>query len=68
MPTRGSKARSAVEKTPRSHAGCYDRRMDAMVQKVYPFVKEVYEKQGNMYQNIAFLSLTAGRFFNSAWT
>ena len=31
----------------------YNRRMDAMVTKVYPFIKQVYEKQGSMYQNIA---------------
>jgi len=31
----------------------YNRRMEAMVTKVYPFIKQVYEKQGSMYQNIA---------------
>ncbi len=31
----------------------YRRRMDALVEKLYPIVKEVYEKQGKMYQNIA---------------
>ena len=31
----------------------YKRRMEAMVVKVYPFIKQVYEKQGSMYQNIA---------------
>ncbi|MBQ7749739.1 MAG: preprotein translocase subunit SecA [Bacteroidales bacterium] len=31
----------------------YNRRMEAMVAKVYPFIKQVYEKQGSMYQNIA---------------
>ena len=31
----------------------YNRRMDTMVEKVYPFIKQVYEKQGSMYQNIA---------------
>ena len=31
----------------------YKRRMDALVEKLYPIVKEVYEKQGKLYQNIA---------------
>ncbi len=31
----------------------FTRRMDAMAEKVYPFIKAVYEKQGNMYKNIA---------------
>ncbi len=31
----------------------YRRRMDALVEKLYPIVKEVYEKQGKLYQNIA---------------
>lgn len=31
----------------------YHRRMDAMVEKVWPILKQVYEKQGQMYQNIA---------------
>ncbi len=31
----------------------WHRRMDALDEKLYPIVKEVYEKQGSMYQNIA---------------
>ena len=31
----------------------YRRRMDAIVEKLSPIIKEVYEKQGTMYQNIA---------------
>ncbi|MBO4447263.1 MAG: SEC-C domain-containing protein, partial [Bacteroidales bacterium] len=31
----------------------YRRRMDALDEKLYPIIKEVYEKQGSMYQNIA---------------
>ena len=31
----------------------YKRRMDTLVEKLYPIVKEVYEKQGKLYQNIA---------------
>ena len=31
----------------------YKRRMDSLVEKVYPVIKQVFEKQGSMYQNIA---------------
>ena len=31
----------------------YNRRMDTLVQRVNPVIKAVYEKQGNIYQNIA---------------
>ena len=31
----------------------YRRRMDALVEKLNPIVKEVFEKQGKLYQNIA---------------
>ena len=31
----------------------YDRRMDTMVEKVNPIIKQVFEKQGSMYENIA---------------
>ena len=31
----------------------YDRRMEALVEKLNPIIKQVYEKQGTMYQNIA---------------
>ena len=31
----------------------YKRRMDALVEKVNPVIRTVYEKQGSMYQNIA---------------
>ena len=31
----------------------YDRRMENLSTKLYPFIKEIYEKQGSMYQNIA---------------
>ena len=30
----------------------YKRRMDKLVEKLYPIIKDVYEKQGKMYQNI----------------
>ena len=38
----------------------YGRRMDAMIAKVYPFIKDVYEKQGSRWQNIA-VPITDGR-------
>jgi preprotein translocase subunit SecA len=31
----------------------YKRRMDGLSEKVYPFIKQIYEKQGNMYKFIA---------------
>ncbi len=31
----------------------YNRRMETMIQKVNPVIKQVYEKQGQMYENIA---------------
>ena len=38
----------------------YRRRMDAMSQRSYPIIKEVYEKQGTIYQNIA-IPISDGR-------
>lgn len=38
----------------------YDRRMNALSEKVYPFIKQIFEKQGNMYQNIA-IPISDGR-------
>ena len=38
----------------------YDRRMDAMIERVNPFIKDVYEKQGEKWQNIA-VPITDGR-------
>lgn len=38
----------------------YARRMDAIVEKVYPFVKDIYEKQGDKWQNVA-VPITDGR-------
>ncbi len=32
---------------------CYQRRMDGLVDRLSPIIKQVYEKQGNMYKNIA---------------
>ncbi len=39
---------------------CYQRRMDAVVEKLRPIIKQVYEKQGTMYQNIA-IPISDGR-------
>ena len=38
----------------------YNRRMDNMVTKVYPFIKDIYQKQGSMYENIA-IPISDGR-------
>ena len=38
----------------------YKRRMDTMVQKAWPVVKDVFEKQGAIYQNIA-IPISDGR-------
>ena len=38
----------------------YRRRMDTMSQKAYPIIKEVFEKQGAIYQNIA-IPISDGR-------
>ena len=38
----------------------YQRRMDSMVQKAYPIIKDVYENQGAIYQNIA-IPISDGR-------
>ncbi len=32
---------------------CYQRRMEGLVDRLSPIIKQVYEKQGNMYKNIA---------------
>ncbi len=38
----------------------YERRMDTMLQRAYPIIKEVYEKQAAIYQNIA-IPISDGR-------
>ena len=38
----------------------YRRRMDTLVERLYPIIKDVYEKQGSMYQNIA-IPISDGR-------
>ena len=38
----------------------YERRMNTLAEKVYPFIKMILEKQGNMYKNIA-IPISDGR-------
>ena len=38
----------------------YDRRMSTLCEKLYPFIKTIFEKQGSMYQNIA-IPISDGR-------
>ncbi len=38
----------------------YERRMNILSEKVYPFIKMIFEKQGNMYKNIA-IPISDGR-------
>ena len=56
----GAKARDMVEKLHSHMLQTYERRMDTMVQRAYPIIKEVYEKQGAVYQNIA-IPISDGR-------
>ena len=55
-----AKPAQIVEKLHENMIRTYDRRMDTMVQKAYPIIKEVYEKQGAIYQNIA-IPISDGR-------
>ena len=38
----------------------YERRMNTLAEKVYPFIKMIFEEQGNMYKNIA-IPISDGR-------
>ena len=38
----------------------YERRMNTLSERVYPFIKMIFEKQGNMYKNIA-IPISDGR-------
>ena len=55
-----AKPKDMLEKLHQNMLATYQRRMDAMVQKAYPIIKEVYEKQGAIYQNIA-IPISDGR-------
>ena len=49
-----------VDRLSRHMEEVYHRRTESMISKVYPFIKQVYEKQGNMYTNIA-IPISDGR-------
>ena len=49
----GAKTMDMVEKLHSHMLETYERRMDTMVQRAYPIIKDVFEKQGAVYQNIA---------------
>ena len=57
---RTAKPKDILEKLHGNMLATYSRRMDAMVQKAFPIIKEVYEKQGAIYQNIA-IPISDGR-------
>ena len=48
-----AKPAEIVEKLHAQMLATYERRMETMVQKAFPIIKDVYEKQGALYQNIA---------------
>ena len=56
----GAKAKDLVDKLHSHILETYQRRMDTMVQRAYPIIKEVYEKQAAIYQNIA-IPISDGR-------
>ena len=53
-------AKDMTEKLHEHMLEAYERRMDTMLQKAYPIIKEVYEKQAAIYQNIA-IPISDGR-------
>ena len=57
-----AKANKAVmaEKIQENMLATYERRMDTMLTRAYPIIKDVYEKQGAIYQNIA-IPISDGR-------
>ena len=57
---RTAKPKDMLEKLHENMLATYSRRMDTMVQKAFPIIKEVYEKQGAIYQNIA-IPISDGR-------
>ena len=48
-----AKPKEIAEKLAEHMQEVYTRRMDTMTEKVNPVIKQVYEKQGQMYENIA---------------
>ena len=57
---RTAKPKDMLAKLHENMLATYSRRMDTMVQKAFPIIKEVYEKQGAIYQNIA-IPISDGR-------
>lgn len=55
--TKGDKLADALCKQMQA---VYERRMNTLAEKVYPFIKMFFEKQGNMYKNIA-IPISDGR-------
>ena len=55
-----AKPKDMLEKLHGNMLSTYNRRMEAMVQKAFPIIKEVYEKQSAIYQNIA-IPISDGR-------
>ncbi len=49
----GAKQADIADKLAAHMQEVYERRMNAMIEKVNPVIKTVYEKQGSMYENIA---------------
>ncbi len=56
----GAKPKDMALKLYEHIAQTYKRRIDTMVQKAFPVIKEVYEKQGTIYHNIA-IPISDGR-------
>ena len=55
-----AKAKDMAEKLHAHMLETYQRRMDTMVQRAFPIIKDVYEKQGGVYVNIA-IPISDGR-------
>ena len=53
-------AKAIAEKLHANMMETYKRRIDTMLHRAYPIIKEVYEKQGAIYQNIA-IPISDGR-------
>jgi len=52
--------KAIAEKLHENMLRTYERRMDTMVQRAFPIIKEVYEKQAAIYENIA-IPISDGR-------
>ena len=52
--------KSIADKLHENMIATYERRMDTMVQRAYPIIKEVYEKQSAIYENMA-IPISDGR-------